>query len=115
MMSAAYVPGDKQGKVVIEAIKCATMLDGLTTVKFGDKDASHDIHVFGTLSKWSANLRTWGEAGAVKTGKDGKSGDRGQFVMFVGYHPNHESDSVCMWDPSTNGVVTTRNVEKNVL
>jgi hypothetical protein len=30
--------------------------------------------------------------------------------MFVGYPANRESDSVCMWDPSTNGEVTTRDV-----
>ncbi len=58
VMGAAYVPDDKRGKVVIEAIKCATMLDGLTMVKLGDKDAPSDMHVFGTLPKWSVNLRT---------------------------------------------------------
>ena len=30
--------------------------------------------------------------------------------MFVGYPANHESDSVCMWNSKTNGVVTTHDV-----
>ena len=30
--------------------------------------------------------------------------------MYVGYQANRESDSVCMWDPSTNGVATTQEV-----
>ena len=56
------------------------------------------------------NLRTLGEAGVVTDDPNGKSGDRGVEMMFVGYPANRESDSVRMWDPSTNGVVTTRDV-----
>ncbi len=53
------------------------------------------------------NLRTQGEAGVVTDGPDGKSGDCGVEMMFVGYPANRESDSVLMWDPATNGVMTT--------
>ena len=31
-------------------------------------------------------------------------------MMFVGYPTNRESDSVQMWDPTTNEVVTSRDV-----
>ena len=31
-------------------------------------------------------------------------------MMFVGYPANREEDSVRMWNPITNGVVTTRDV-----
>ena len=31
-------------------------------------------------------------------------------MMFVGYANNRESDSVKMWNPETNRVVTTRDV-----
>ena len=68
--------------------------------------------MFKANPKWSKNLRTWGEAGVVREGKDGKTGDRGQSMMFVGYAHTHnrESDSVRMWNPKTNCVVTTRDV-----
>ena len=56
------------------------------------------------------NLRTWGEVEVVTGGPDGKSGDCGVEMMFVGYPANHESDSVLMWDQATTGVVTTRDV-----
>ena len=46
----------------------------------------------------------------VREGKDGKTGDRGQSMTFVGYANNRESDSVKMWNPETNRVVTTRDV-----
>ena len=107
MMGAAHVPTDIRGKVAIEAIKCATQLDGLVVVKLGDKTGTRDEHVFGANPKWAKNLRTWGEAGVVREGKDGKTGDRGQSMMFVGYANNRESDSVKMWNPETNRVVTT--------
>ena len=43
-------------------------------------------------------------------GPDGKSGDHGIEMMFIGYPANRESDSVLMWDPITNGVLITRDV-----
>ena len=46
----------------------------------------------------------------MKDGKDGKTGDRGELMMFVGYPSNCESDSVRMWNPQMNRVVMTRNV-----
>ena len=64
----------------------------------------------GSNPNWIQNLRTWGEAGVVKLGKDGKTGDRGSTMMFVGYPSSHESDSVRMWNQDTNRVVTTRDV-----
>jgi hypothetical protein len=85
MMGAAHVPDDACGKLVIKAL-------------------------FKSNPYWAVNLRTWGGAGVVTDGADGKSGDRGIKMMFVGYPANRESDSVCMWDPSTNGVATTRDV-----
>ena len=110
MMGAAHVPDDVRGKLAIEAIKCATQLDGLRVITVGGKTATRDFHVFKSNPNWAVNLRTWGEAGVVTDGPDGKSGDRGIEMMFVGYPANRESDIVSMWDPSTNGVVTTRDV-----
>ena len=31
-------------------------------------------------------------------------------MMFIGYPPNRESDSVRMWNPSTNRVMVTRDI-----
>ncbi len=46
----------------------------------------------------------------VKEGKDGKTGNKGIAMMFVRYPANRETDSVRMWNPDTNGVVTSRDV-----
>jgi hypothetical protein len=34
----------------------------------------------------------WGEAGIIKTGKDGKIGDQEITGMFMGYASNHEGN-----------------------
>ena len=76
MMGAAHVPNDVRGKLAIKAIKCATKLDGLWVIKVGDKTGTRDIHVFKSNPGLAVNLRTWGEAGVVTEGSNGKSGDR---------------------------------------
>ena len=103
MMGAAHVPAKVRGKVAPKAVECACKLDGLRVVTLNGKTATRDVHWYGKNPSWANNLRTWGEAGVVKDGKDGKTGDRGEAMMFVGYPNNRETDSVKMWDPETNG------------
>ena len=110
MMGAAHIPDDSRGKVSLEVLKCATMLDRLRIVEVNGKQKTRDEHIHGKNLKWATNLRTWGEAGVVKEGKDRKTGDKGIAMMFVGYPLNREADSVRMWNQKTNGVVTTRDV-----
>ena len=66
--------------------------------------------VFGANPKWACNLHTWGEAGVVKDGKNAKIGNHGTTMMFIGYPTDRESDSVRMWDLTTNQVVVTCDV-----
>ena len=61
--------------MAVEAIKCATQLDRLVVMKHGNKTATQDKHVYNKNPKWAKNLQTWGNAGMVKEGKDGKSGN----------------------------------------
>jgi hypothetical protein len=109
MMGAAMVPEDVKSKVALEAIACATQLDGLVVVDVKGKMATRDAHMFGANPSWSGKLRVWGEAGVVTEGKNGKTGDRGVTMMFVGY-ADRESDSVRMWDMRTSRVIVSRDV-----
>ena len=77
MMGAARVPEDTKSKVALEAISCATQLDGLVVVEIKVEVAARDVHMFGANPTWSNKLRVWGEAGVVAEGKDSKTGDRG--------------------------------------
>jgi hypothetical protein len=109
MMGGAMVPEDIKSKVALDAISCATQLDGLVVVKIKGKLATSDVHLFGANPTWSKKLRVWGEAGVVAEGKDSKTGDRGATMMFVGY-AERESDSVRMWDSRTTRVVVSCDV-----
>ena len=115
MMGAANIPPEKRRYVVVEALKCATQLDGLRVIELVGETGTvrrmtRDEWVLGANPKWVVNLRTFGECGIVKEGKNKKSVDRGIAMMFVGYPANREEDSVRMWNEKTNGVVTTRDV-----
>ena len=110
MIGAANIRNDVRGKVAMEVLKCATQLNGLKVVTLGNQMTTRDILMFGKNPNWAKDLHTWGEAGVIKEGKDRKTVDCGELMMFVGYPSNRESDSVRMWNPTTNRIVTTRDV-----
>ena len=110
MMGAAHIPNEAHGKVAIKALKYTTQLDGLKVVIIEAHTATRDVNMFDENPRWSRNLHTWGEAGIVKIRKDGKMDDLREQMMFVVYPPNRESDSLRMWNPSTNRVVVTRDI-----
>ena len=109
MMGAARVPEDIKSKVALEAIACTTQLDGLVVVDVKGKLATGDVYMFGANPSWPSMLNVWGKAGVVTEGKDGKTGDRGASMMFVGY-ADRESDSMRMWDMRTSQVIVSRDV-----
>ncbi len=54
-------------------------------------------------------LRTFGEAGIIKNGKDGKAGDRGITIVFVGYD-EHAGNCYIMYNLVTLRECVTRDV-----
>lgn len=60
----------------------------------GGRTATCNFHVSKFNPNWDVNLRIWSEAGVVKEGTDGKFGDHGVKMMFIGCLANRESDSV---------------------
>ena len=69
MMGATRVPEDIKSKVALEAIACATQLDGLVVVDVKGKMATRDVHMFGANPSWASKLKVWGEAGVVTEGR----------------------------------------------
>ena len=109
-MGAAHLPNNLRGRVAIEVLKCATLLDGLNVVTIKERTTMHDVHLFGINPLWTMILHTWGEARVVKSGKDGKTGNHGKAMMFIGYPPKRESNSVKMCNPSTNWFMVTCDI-----
>jgi len=62
------------------------------------------------VPKFAKYLRTWGEAGTVKSGKVGKLGNRGITMMMVGYANYHEGDVYRMFNLETGRVTETRDI-----
>ena len=65
MMEGALVQDEMQAKVTLEAIACATQLDGLVVIDLNGKVTMWDMHMFGANPKWTKNLQVWGEGRVV--------------------------------------------------
>ena len=50
------MPDDMHGKIVLEAIACATQLDGSFVLDMNGKIAMHDVYIFGVNPKWTRDL-----------------------------------------------------------
>jgi hypothetical protein len=70
-----------------KGVQHATDLDGLIVTTIDHAVATRYEHWCGKLPKWTKHLKTWGEAGTVKTKTDTtpKLADRGITCMFVGF------------------------------
>ncbi len=63
------------------------------------------------IPKWTKNLRSFGEAGVVKIGKNGKLGDRRITCIFVNYAEKHSSDCYRMYNPKSGKIIETRDIQ----
>ena len=112
LMARANVPLSVRYKIWRHAMKTATLLDGLTVTTVEGKTATRYVLWAGENPKFAGHLRTWGEAGSIKTRVRGtpKIADRGTQCMMVGYSIDHAGDCYQMWDPVTGGIHDTRDV-----
>ena len=110
MMNAAQLSDKDRFKLWPEAVKTATFLNNLVPVTINGETKTRWEHAGHGLPSWTKNLRTFGEAGAVKEGKQGKVLDRGETMMFVGYNQNHGQNSFRMYNPKSSRVVITRDI-----
>jgi hypothetical protein len=109
-MHAAEVPRNRRFELFPEVIMTMTKLDWLKLITV-NKVKKTRIERYGLpLPNFNWYLCTWGEAGIIKTGKDGKVGDRGVTGMFVGYTSNHKDNCYRMWNPNTKKISKTREV-----
>jgi hypothetical protein len=90
-----------------EVIMAMTKLGWLKLITINDIKKIRIEHYGQPLLRFTQYLRTWGEAGIIKTGKDGKTGDRGVTGIFIGYASNHKGGCYRMWNPKTKKVSKT--------
>jgi hypothetical protein len=95
-----------------KAFEYATVTDGLQVTTINGLALTRYKHFCVKNPKFAQHLRTWGEAGTVKTKANitPKIAERGVQCMFIGYAKDHEGDCYQMWNPKTSGVHSTRYV-----
>jgi hypothetical protein len=106
-MHAAEVPRDRRLEFFPEVVMTTTKLDWLKLITIKKVKKTRIEHYGLPLPSFTQYLRTWGEAGIMKTGKVGKIGDRGVTGMFVGYASNHKGNCYRMWNLNTKKVSET--------
>ena len=62
------------------------------------------------MPKFTRYLRTWGEAGTVKSGKDGKLGNCGITIMMVGCANHHGGNVYRILNLETGRITETRDI-----
>lgn len=110
MLNAARVPIKQRYRLFPEAALTSTKLDWLSVAEVNGVVKTRIEHYGSEIPHFAKHLHTWGEAGTVKTGKDGKVGDRGVTCMLIGYANDHEGNVFRMFNPNTNRVTETRDV-----
>jgi hypothetical protein len=112
MLQYANIPKEESYKLFPEAVKTATLLDGLMIININGSKKTRYEHWGGSLPKFVNHLRTWGEAGTVTTAHNfkGKVIPRGTHCIFIGYAIDHPGDCYCMCNPTNWQVYETRDV-----
>jgi hypothetical protein len=77
VMNAAQIPKSERFKLWGEAASTVTTLDNLIPVTWNGLTKTRYEHAGFKIPKFVKYLRTFGEAGIVKNGKDGKADEHG--------------------------------------
>jgi hypothetical protein len=109
-MHATEVPRDRSLEFFSEVVMTMAKLDRLKLITINKVKKTRIEHYGLPLPNFTQYLRTWGEAEIIKTGKDGKIGDRRVTGMFMGYVSNHEVNCCKMWNPNTKKVSKTHDM-----
>ena len=110
MLSAAQAPWDERYKLWGETIMTATMLDNLIPVTCNGVTKTRYEHAGKIIHEFVKYFRTFGKAGIVKNMKDGKVGDRGITMLFVGYSSGCAGNCYRMYNPVTSRVCESRDM-----
>ena len=110
VMNAVQIPEIERFKLWNEALTTVTALDNLIPVTWNGITKTRYEHAGFEIPKFVKHLRTFGEAGIVKNGKDGKVGDRGITMVFVGHADEHAGNCYRMYNLMTSRVNVTQDV-----
>ena len=110
VMNAAQIPKSERFKLWSEAATTVTALDNLIPVTWNGITKTRYEHAGFEIPKSIKYLRTFGEARIVNNGKDGKVGNRGITMVFVGYADEHAGNCYRMYNLVTSRVNVTQDI-----
>ena len=109
MLNHARVPLKIRIRVSNEVLQWSTKLGNIVVDK-GHTKTRYERFKLENPKWFSVDMWKFGEAAMVKRGKNGKVGDRGVPMMFVGYADDHSHDCMRMFNPATGKISETRDV-----
>jgi len=97
---------------VQEAVLVATKLDGLIVTTKNGVTKIRNEHFGMETPRFAKCLRTWGEAGGIKTKtrSSTKLDDEGTACLIIGHAEKNEGDCHRMWYPNKNSIHMTIDV-----
>ena len=110
MMVQANFPKKINFKFYKECFNCATYISNLAVVTLHGKTAMRNMHFHEAKLLYAQHSRIWEEAGRVSTEKNGKVGNRGTPMIFIGYAKNQAGDCYFMYNSSTWYIAEMRGI-----
>ncbi len=110
MFNDANFDSSMRLKLAKECLSLANKNCNLVVIKFNNKQVTKYKAAGQAIPKWTNNLRSFGEAGVVEIGKDGKLGDYKVTCIFVNYADKHLSECYWMYNPKSGKIIKTRDI-----
>ncbi len=99
-----------QLKLAKECLSLVNKNCNLAVIEFNNQQLTRYKAADQEIPQWTKSLRSFGEAGVVKIGKNGKLGDRRVTCIFVNYANKHSSDCYQMYNPKSRYSMAEQNV-----
>ncbi len=100
-----------QLKLAKECLSLVNKNCNLAVIEFNNQQLTRYKAADQEIPQWTKSLRSFGEAGVVKIGKNGKLGDRRVTCIFVNYANKHSSDCYQMYNPKSGKIIKTRDIQ----
>ncbi len=111
MFNDANFDSEMRLKLAKECLSLANKNCNLAVIEFNNQQLTRYEAAGQEISKWTKNLRSFGEAGVVKISKDGKFGDCRITCIFVNYEDKHSSNCYRMYNPKSGKIIETRDIQ----
>ena len=101
-----------QNEFWAESVACANILEDLL-IKIGRDKPALANWTNNNVNKWMKHLVQFGRIGVVNKKKkmSGKMNEKGFAAMMVGYAPNHGPGTYKLYNPKTNRIIYSRDVQ----